>query len=113
MTSRPERIFDPAVQHERTALAWERTGVALMVGGALLAKHAMDFRMAWAEVIGLLVAASGAATLLWSARRYEALHGLLRSGSDVTQPAMLKAVAWATMALSAGALLLIGTTLLA
>jgi hypothetical protein len=81
-----------------------------MIGGALLLKHAMDSEAAWAEVVGLLVAAGGAVTLLWSARRYEALHRLLRNGSDVTHPAMLKAVTWATMTLAAGAVLLIAIT---
>jgi uncharacterized membrane protein YidH (DUF202 family) len=112
MTPRPERIFDPAVQHERTALAWERTGVALMVGGALLLKHAIDSNAAWAEALGFLVAGSGALTLLWSTSRYESLHGVLRAGSDVTHPGMLRAVAWLTVVLSAGALLLATTNLI-
>jgi uncharacterized membrane protein YidH (DUF202 family) len=112
MTSRPDRIFDRAVQQERTALAWERTGVALMVGGALLLKHAIDTQASWAEVVGLLVVVSGAGTLLWSSHRYESLHGLLRSGSDVTRPAILGAVAWTTMVLSAAAVLLMVTELL-
>lgn len=107
MTPRPDRVFDPAVQHERTALAWERTGVALMVGGALMLKHAIDSNATWAEALGLLVAVTGAVTLLWSAHRYESLHGVLRSGADVTHPAMLRAVAWVAVLLSAGALLLV------
>jgi putative membrane protein len=107
MTSRPDRVFDPAVQHERTALAWERTGVALMVGGGLLLKHAIDSTTTWAEVLGLLVGATGAGILLWSSHRYESLHGVLRSDSDVTHPSMLRAVALVTVAVSAGALLLL------
>lgn len=109
MTSRPNQIFDQAVQHERTALAWERTGVSLMVSGALLMKHAIDSAVAWAEVIGLLAVAAGAGTLLWSAHRYESLHGLLRSRSDVTHPTMLKTLAWTTVVLTAGAVLLLAT----
>ena len=112
MTSRPRRIINQATQPERTALAWERTGVALMVGGALLLKHAVDLAVAWAEVVGLLTIVSGAVTLLWSAHRYESLHRLLRSGLGIAPPGMLKTVAWTTMALSAGAILLIIANLL-
>lgn len=107
MTQRPDRVFDPSVQHERTALAWERTGVALMVAGALMLKHAIDSDATWAEALGILVIAAGAVTLLWSARRYEALHRVLRSGAEVTHPTMFRTVAIVTMALSAGSLLLV------
>jgi putative membrane protein len=112
MTSRPDRIFNRAVQQERTALAWERTGVALMVAGALLLKHAIDAQASWAEVVGLLVVVSGAGSLLWSSHRYESLHDLLRSGSNVTRPVILGAVAWTAMVLSAAAVLLLVTGLL-
>jgi uncharacterized membrane protein YidH (DUF202 family) len=107
MTGRPDRVFDPAVQHERTALAWERTAVAQMVGGALLFNHAINANATWAEILGLLVAATGAITLLWSARRYEDLHGTLRSGTDVTHGAMLRTVTWVTVTLSAASVLLL------
>jgi uncharacterized membrane protein YidH (DUF202 family) len=83
-----------------------------MVAGALLLKNAIDSKVVWAEVIGLLVVAAGAGTLLWSAYRYESLHSLLRSGSEVTHPTMLGAVSWTTMFLAAGAVLLMVTELL-
>jgi putative membrane protein len=111
MTGRPDRVFDPAVQHERTALAWERTSVAQMVGGALLLNHAINVNATWAEILGLLVAATGAITLLWSARRYEDLHGNLRSGTDVTHVAMLRSVTWVTVILSAASVLLLFITM--
>ena len=40
---RPERVFDLALQHERTALAWERTAIAAMVAGVVLARSATAF----------------------------------------------------------------------
>ena len=110
MTSRPDRIFNRAVQQERTALAWERTGVALMVAGALLLKHAIDTQTSWAEVVGLLVVVSGAGSLLWSSHRYESL--LVSPGPNVARPAILGAVAGASMVLSAAAVLLLVTELL-
>jgi putative membrane protein len=111
MSWRPDRVFDPGVQHERTALAWERTSVAQMVGGALLLNHAINVNATWAEILGLLVAATGAVTLLWSARRYEDLHGALRSGNDVTHVVMVRTVALVTVTLSAASVLLLITTM--
>jgi len=84
-----------------------------MVAGALLLKYSIDSMVAWSEVVGLLVVVGGAGTLLWSAHRYESLHSVLRSGSDVTHPTMLGAVAWTTMVLSAGAFLVMVSNLLA
>lgn len=107
MTPRPDRIFDPGGQHERTALAWERTAVALMVAGGLLLKHAIDSDAAWAEVLGLLGVTAGAGLLLWAARRYESLHGVLRSEADVIHPTMLRTVALTTVVLTVGAIALV------
>ncbi len=111
MTSQPDRVFDPAGQHERTALAWERTAIAQMVGGGLLFNHAINSSAVWAEIAGLLIAAAGAVTLLWSERRYVDLHRALRSGTDVTHVVMLRTVTWVTVTLSAGSVLLLITTM--
>ena len=107
MTPRPDYVFDAAVQHERTALAWERTAVALIVAGALMLKHGVDVGAAWAEVLGLLTVTSAAFILLWASNRYESLHRALRSSSDITYPTMIATVAALTSVLSAGAVVLV------
>jgi uncharacterized membrane protein YidH (DUF202 family) len=107
MTSRPDHVFDLSLQHERTALAWERTAVALMLAGGLLLNYAEDASVAWAQILGLTGLAAGAAIFLWSARRYETLHGALRAGTNITHPSMLKTVALVSTTLTAGAIALV------
>ena len=108
MTSRPDHVFDPSLQHERTALAWERSAVALMFAGGLVFNYARETKVVWAEVLGLIVLAGGAAILLWAGKRYESLHSALRAGSNITHPAMLKTVALLSAILTAGAIALVG-----
>ncbi len=61
---RPDTVFDPMLQHERTALAWERTAIASMVSGTLLARRAADLHVSLAA-LGLLQVVLGAALLIW------------------------------------------------
>jgi uncharacterized membrane protein YidH (DUF202 family) len=82
---RPDRVFDRMLQHERTALAWERTAIAAIVAGALLARHAVDVHVALAAV-GIAQLASGAALLVWAGYHYDALHAPLRSGQSPVHP---------------------------
>ena len=70
-------------------------------------KHASDADKVWAEVLGILVIAAGMMILPWSVRRYETLHRLLRSGAEINDPRLLGSLAIVTVALSAGALLLV------
>ena len=107
MTPPPRQLFDGAVQHERTALAWERTAVALMVAGALVLNRGAEIEQAWAEVMGLTTVTAAAMILLWAARRYEALHRALRAGTDVTSPVMIASAALLSSVLAAGALVLV------
>ena len=89
---RPSTVFDPGLQHERTALAWERTAIASMVAGILMARYAslsLHFVFAF---IGLAQVAVGAALLLWSAKHYDDLHGPLRSGESPIHPTATRVV---------------------
>ncbi|WP_043668101.1 DUF202 domain-containing protein [Clavibacter michiganensis] len=75
------RPFDPGLQPERTALAWRRTALALVVGSLL----GLRVLPALLGVAGLVVAAAGVITalaVLASAhRRYRRVHRALTAGS--------------------------------
>jgi uncharacterized membrane protein YidH (DUF202 family) len=73
--SEPPRIYDPAAQLERTALAWSRASVAILANGALLARAGLVNNLSLLTVAGLL--AVGVGVLLWllSASHYSARAG--------------------------------------
>lgn len=98
--SRPATVFDAGLQHERTALAWERTAIAVMVAGVLLARYAAEtvhFAIAFVGVGQVVV---GAALLVWSGRHYEDLHGPLRAGTSPVHPTAARIVGVATVIFS-------------
>lgn len=94
---RPERVFDPGLQHERTALAWERTAIAAMVAGVLLARYAADTVHYTVAAIGVGQVVVGAAILVWAGRHYEGLHGPLRMGESPVHPTAARIVGVATV----------------
>lgn len=89
---RPTVVFDPGLQHERTSLAWERTAIASMVAGVLLARYAaLSLHYVFAG-FGMAQVVVGAAILIWSGRHYEGLHGRLRSGESPVHPTAARIV---------------------
>lgn len=72
--SEAERVFDEGVQLERTALAWQRTLLALVVGSLAAARGLQPLLgdVSWA-LAGLGVAAGIAGSIL-TRRRYVAAH---------------------------------------
>lgn len=101
-----EPFFDPALQHERTSLAWERTAIAIMVSGMLLARYAAQDTFAGLAVVGLLQTVFGAAVLVWSGRRYDDLHGPLHRGANISQATALRWIGFTTIAFAGTALAL-------
>jgi uncharacterized membrane protein YidH (DUF202 family) len=75
------RPFDPGLQPERTALAWRRTALALVVG-SLLGLRVLPQVLG---PVGLVVAAAGVvaalAVLAAAHRRYRRVHRILTSGT--------------------------------
>ena len=86
------------LQHERTALAWERTAIATMVAGALLGRYAADDGHLAVAVVGLVQAAFGSALLVWSSRHYERRQHHLESGQNPAHPVAVRVVGLATVA---------------
>lgn len=83
---RPTTVFDPGLQHERTALAWERTAIASMVAGVLMARYTASELHVATAVVGVAQVVFGSVLLVWSARHYDDLHGPLRAGTSPIHP---------------------------
>ena len=100
----PSGVFDPGLQHERTALAWERTAIAGMVGGVLLARYAAAaIHPAWAA-LGIAAVVLGGVLLVWAGRHYDDLHGPLRAGENPAHPAAVRLVGLASITFTGAAL---------
>lgn len=97
-------VFDPGLQPERTALAWRRTGLALLVGalvGARILPHAVGD---WAYVPAAGGVLAAVAVLALAERRYRAVHAGLTSpdGAAWTPPGGGLAALVTVLALAAG-----------
>lgn len=103
---RPGEIFDGGMQHERTALAWERTAIATMVAGVILARYAAASSFRAAAAVGVLQTIVGGALLVWAGNHYEELHGPLRSGTSVVHRNAAKFTGLAAVLFSGFALVL-------
>lgn len=104
--ARPTEAFDVGMQHERTAMAWERTAFNLLVGGTVLARYSADDGLYLPMTIGIGVVAVAVIILVWAADHYEDLHGPLRSGQSPIHPTATRLVGLVTIGASATALLL-------
>lgn len=98
--------YSSGLQHERTALAWERTSVAMMVAGMLLARYASDDGHWVVALLGLAHTAIGAGMLVWTGYNYDNLHGPLRAGEDIVHPTATRLVGLATISLTGSATIL-------
>jgi len=100
------KVVDPGLQQERTALAWERTAIALMVAGTLLARYAASSSYWTTALGGIAAVVLGAVLLVWAEVHYEDLRGPIVEGADVVHPTATRIVGLAAIALSGFALLL-------
>ena len=103
---RPGTVFDRGLQHERTALAWERTAIASMVAGVLVARYAAESLHVVFAVVGLGQVVLGAVLLLWAARHYDDLHGPLRAGTSPVHPSAARVTGALTVGFTGAALVL-------
>jgi uncharacterized membrane protein YidH (DUF202 family) len=100
----PQKVFDRALQQERTALAWDRTGVAMMVAGALFVRAGTPPYHELRHAPGMVAIVFGAILLLLAYRRYDWLHARLHAGEPVTSPQLLVATGVFTVVFAACAL---------
>jgi len=108
----PKENFDIGLQHERTALAWERTAIAGMVAGTVLARYgAQDGYLAIA-VVGMVQVFFGAIMLVWTGVHYNQLHGPLRAKDPVVFPEIAILVGRTTIAFTSVGVLLATATIL-
>ena len=95
--AKPATNFDVGLQHERTALAWERTAISMMVAGVVGGRFAATEDMWLFAGFGLLQTVVGAVVLVWAGAHYDNLHGPLRAGDSVVHPSAARVVGLATM----------------
>jgi uncharacterized membrane protein YidH (DUF202 family) len=109
MPDRPQDLLDRAGQHERTALAWDRTALLMILVGALALRTG---DLPWRAVLHAPAVAAlllGAVMLAHAYRRYLTTDERVRAGQPVASPRLLQAVAVVAVAVSAAAGLLIVT----
>ena len=104
--TRHTTIFDVGLQHERTALAWERTAIATMVSGVLLARYAAASAHVLLAIIGLVQTATGGVLLLWASLHYDTRGHHLRDSTAIAQPNVARMIGLSTVAFIAAALVL-------
>lgn len=91
------------LQPERTALAWERTAVAMMVAGVLFARYATEASVGVLSAVGIAQTVLGAAMLVWAGFHYEDLHGPIQAGGSVVHPGAVRLLGVSTVAFSGSA----------
>ena len=102
--ARPDRVFDRMLQHERTALAWERTAVAVMVTGVLFARQAATINASLAA-LGIAQVVLGGVVLIWAGKHYDDLHAPLRAGQSPVNPRAARIVGLTSVAFIGAALI--------
>jgi uncharacterized membrane protein YidH (DUF202 family) len=93
-------VADGGLQQERTALAWERTAISLMVVGLLLTRYASRESQPVMAIAGLATTVAGGVVLAWAGLHYADLHGPINEGHSVVHPAAARLVGVVTVTFS-------------
>jgi uncharacterized membrane protein YidH (DUF202 family) len=92
-----EGLFDPALQLERTHLAWSRTALAFLGNAALVARMSHRVDPSWLAVAVAVALAIISAWAWWHGRRAYAVRVLaLKLGRPTEEPAVLRRLAATT-----------------
>lgn len=95
-----DQTFDPGAQNERTALAWTRTGLALLVGVVLATRLAAGPLGVVAVVFGVVVAPLAVTVLVLARRRYHRAHNALHGRHALPDGRLAGLVTVVTLALA-------------
>jgi uncharacterized membrane protein YidH (DUF202 family) len=100
------KYAEDGLQDERTALAWERTAISVMVMGVLIARYAA-LSLHWAfGVAGLLAVAIGSAILVWAGQRYDEMQRHIERGDNPVHPTATRVVGMLAVVLTGVSLVL-------
>lgn len=103
-------MFDEGLQQERTALAWDRTGLSLVVVALLYLRAVGAPFLRPAQLPALIGLVLGTSMLFLGARRYAHLHEVLRGEGRVDHHTYLAFVWIATVLLGAASLAMVLTS---
>ncbi len=104
-------LMDVGAQAERTALAWQRTGIGMMAVGALLVRWNVEQHVpAWPGVLLTIVA--GLAILVLVPHRYHRILQTVRAGHNPRSRGMVPGAMLLVLVLALGIAAGIGTGLL-
>lgn len=89
------------LQYERTALAWERTAIAMIVAGVALARYTTTDSHPLLSVTGVAEILGGGLLLLWATRNSDLLHNPDFPASAVPQVGLTRLIGTTTTLFSA------------
>lgn len=104
--TRPTNAIGGGLQHERTALAWERTAIAMMVAGVVLTRYAAGSLHFTIGFFGVAQTAAGGLLLAWAGRHDEQLHSFATPPSAVPQLVLTRLIGGTTVVFTGVALIL-------
>lgn len=102
----PDGVLDLGLQHERTALAWDRTALSLLVVGALVVRSVREHGPLWA-LPGYLTLAVGGAVLWLGTRQRRRRERELRAGVSPVRVGLVRLTGVAAVGISLVALVLV------
>ena len=99
--ARPMNSIGGGLQHERTALAWERTAISMMVAGVVLARFGAKDVHVSVGLFGIAETVAGALLLVWAGRHHDELHSPATPAHSVPQVALTRLIGGLSVIFSA------------